>query len=110
MISYEVGCRFFQISYPFDISELGKAIMSEFYTSENSDLFNEHLTIELLKDTTSLNVELKIIDLNEKIFEKDSSVLKEKCGCFTCKNNYTKAYIHHLLKCKELNANILLIM
>lgn len=34
-------------------------------------------------------------------FEKDFTTLDEECDCYACKN-YTKAYIHHLIKNKEI--------
>ena len=34
-------------------------------------------------------------------YEKDFTTLDEECDCYTCKN-YTKAYIHHLIKNKEI--------
>ena len=34
-------------------------------------------------------------------FERDFTTLDEECDCYTCKN-YTKAYIHHLIKNKEI--------
>ncbi|MDP9806316.1 queuine tRNA-ribosyltransferase [Trueperella bonasi] len=34
-------------------------------------------------------------------FKRDFSPLVEGCGCYTC-TNYTKAYIHHLFKAKEI--------
>lgn len=37
----------------------------------------------------------------------DFSPIYEGCTCYTCKN-YTKAYIHHLIKAKEINASILI--
>ena len=34
-------------------------------------------------------------------YEKDFTTLDEECDCYACKN-YTKAYIHHLIKNKEI--------
>ena len=34
-------------------------------------------------------------------YERDFSCLDEECDCYACKN-YTKAYIHHLIKNKEI--------
>ncbi len=34
-------------------------------------------------------------------FERDFTTLDEECDCYTCKN-YTKAYIHHLVRNKEI--------
>lgn len=40
-------------------------------------------------------------------FREDFSPLQEGCGCYTC-TNYTRAYLHHLLKAKEMLASTLL--
>jgi len=40
-------------------------------------------------------------DLNKMIYKTDLSPLDEKCSCSTCVN-YSKAYIHHLFKQREL--------
>ena len=37
-------------------------------------------------------------------------MFEENCNCFSCKENYTKAYINHLFFCHELNGPIILIM
>ena len=34
-------------------------------------------------------------------FKKDFSPIQEDCGCYTCQH-YTKAYLHHLFKAKEM--------
>lgn len=48
------------------------------------------------------------IDLNDTVFQNDVSPIDSSCSCFACKN-HTRAYIHHLLKCKEMLAGVLLI-
>lgn len=40
-------------------------------------------------------------------YKDDFTPLTENCGCYTCKN-FTKAYLHHLHKEKEMLAGILL--
>lgn len=40
-------------------------------------------------------------------FKKDFSPLTEKCNCYTCKN-FTKAYLHHLNREKEILSSSLL--
>ena len=40
------------------------------------------------------------INIKNAKYEKDFSPLDETCNCYTCKN-YTKAYIHHLIRCEE---------
>lgn len=50
-------------------------------------------------------------DWNIKItlakYKEDFTPLTESCGCYTCKN-FSKAYLHHLHKEKEMLAGILL--
>ncbi|MDO5671536.1 MAG: tRNA guanosine(34) transglycosylase Tgt [Actinomycetaceae bacterium] len=40
-------------------------------------------------------------------FRADFTPVVEGCGCYTCQN-YTRAYIHHLIKAKEMLASTLL--
>ena len=40
------------------------------------------------------------INLKNARFKEDFSPLDDTCDCYTCKN-YTKAYIHHLMRCDE---------
>ncbi len=44
-----------------------------------------------------------IINLNNNKYEKDLSPVDEECGCPTCRR-YSRAYIRHLFKCKEVLA------
>lgn len=44
-----------------------------------------------------------IINLNNKKYERDSSPIDEECSCPVCKK-YSRAYIRHLFKCKEMLA------
>ena len=47
------------------------------------------------------------INLKNKGFEEDFTPVDETCDCYACKN-YTKAYIHHLIKAEEtLGARLL---
>ncbi len=110
MISYEIGCRYFELSHPFDIAEKGHCILSDYTFEKSDDDKNTIDSIDSLGDFQLDKCDLNIIDLNDKIYEEDLSQIKENCKCFTCENNYTRAYIHHLLKCNEINATILIIM
>lgn len=40
------------------------------------------------------------INLKNARFKEDFTPLDEACDCYTCKN-YSKAYIHHLMRCNE---------
>ena len=33
-------------------------------------------------------------------YKEDFTQLEKECDCYAC-NHYTKAYIHHLIKCEE---------
>ena len=56
----------------------------------------------------NFDYKFKLLKLNEKVFENDLNVLTPNCNCFVCLTQYKRAYIHHLIKCKELNASILM--
>ncbi len=43
------------------------------------------------------------IKIEKGIYQNDFSPPERKCACFTC-THYTKAYLHHLFKAKELTA------
>ena len=105
MIAKEIGCEYLEVCYPFIISEKGLCIVSnvENKNSNNNNLNN-------LKTYENFNFDLKKIDLSEKIYELDNNIIKEGCNCFTCSKGYSRAYIHHLIKCNELNGKILVIM
>lgn len=46
-------------------------------------------------------------NISVSAFKRDFSPIDESCGCYTCKN-YTKAYLHHLIKGKEMLSSTLL--
>ena len=49
------------------------------------------------------------LDMNDERFRSDSRPLVEGCSCLACKGNqFTRAYVHHLVRAKELLAEILL--
>jgi queuine tRNA-ribosyltransferase len=47
------------------------------------------------------------INIKGAKYLEDFTPLDNECGCYACKN-YTRAYIHHLFRAKELNAAILM--
>lgn len=47
------------------------------------------------------------IKITNAKYTKDFTPLTDDCGCYTCKN-FTKAYLHHLIKEKEMLWGILL--
>lgn len=42
-----------------------------------------------------------VLRLRNSRFKNDSTPIEESCGCYTCQN-YSRAYLHHLDKCKEI--------
>ena len=42
-----------------------------------------------------------IIKIRNAVHRNDDSSLDENCDCYTC-NNFSRAYLHHLDKCKEM--------
>lgn len=53
------------------------------------------------KDRGNINWKHKKINLSKKKFKKDKSPLDKNCNCEACKN-YSRGYIHHLIKSKEI--------
>ena len=48
--------------------------------------------------------------LRNATFEHDFSVIEAGCDCYACSNGFTRAYIRHLVKCKEILAAQLITM
>lgn len=44
-----------------------------------------------------------LLDIQHSRYKTDLSAIDEECDCYTCKN-YTRAYVHHLFKQRELLA------
>lgn len=42
-----------------------------------------------------------VVRIRNAKHKKDTRPIDESCGCYTCRN-YSRAYLHHLDKCKEL--------
>ncbi len=41
------------------------------------------------------------LDISKAIFKQDKKPIVINCDCYTCRN-FTRGYLHHLFKCKEL--------
>ena len=48
--------------------------------------------------------------LRNQTFAHDHSVIEEGCGCYACRSGFTRAYIRHLVKEKEILAAQLITM
>lgn len=61
----------------------------------------------IVKKKELLDHNQKHLNLNNSVFQKDFSPISPSCDCYTCKN-FSRAYIHHLLKAKEILAGNLI--
>lgn len=100
------GVDLFEARYPIDLVDKNLAIgfeteMPEGWVNEES---KEGLTQERL---IGFEKQPKTIDLLDKKYRKDSSLLTEGCEDPIWKS-INRAYVHHLLDCKEMNASIFL--
>ena len=43
------------------------------------------------------------LQIGNQDFSKDDTVILDGCDCYTCEEGYTRAYLHHLYKTKELS-------
>jgi queuine tRNA-ribosyltransferase subunit QTRTD1 len=99
-----LGIDCFEVDYPFHLAEEGLA-----FCFDRFDFMNNHLD-EKEKNISEKNFENKkarVIDLAKGIFEMDKGPIWKGCDCYSCLN-HTRAYVHHLIKSKEMTANVLL--
>ncbi|MFC1646781.1 tRNA guanosine(34) transglycosylase Tgt [Patescibacteria group bacterium] len=62
----------------------------------------ETLNPKQIQNSKKTNSKLKYqIDITKKIFAGDVNPVEASCKCYTCQN-YSKAYIHHLFRVREL--------
>jgi queuine tRNA-ribosyltransferase len=64
------------------------------------DMFDCVLPTRLARHAVAVTDEGNL-NLNNARFRDDFSPLDSNCACFVC-GNYTRAYLHHLNKCKEI--------
>lgn len=101
-LSHGIDC--FEVDYPFYLADNGSAFCFERFDFIDGNLDNEERTVpEAIFDKKRA----KVIDLVEEKFEMDKGPILQGCGCYSC-NKHTRAYIHHLLKSKEMTAHVLL--
>jgi len=106
------GIYLFEAEYPFRCAEKGEAValnLAEFQINETKpegvqeDIHGKPLD----KSVFQQGLKARVMDLNSKEHKLILKPLLENCECYTCKN-HTQAYIHHLLECDEMTANVLL--
>lgn len=78
-------------------SELGPVIAS------GVDMFDCVAPARLARNGTLYNCESpgEKIDISKSIYALDKNPIDPECDCSTCQT-YTRAYLHHLFKCREL--------
>ncbi|MBO7526708.1 MAG: tRNA guanosine(34) transglycosylase Tgt [Clostridia bacterium] len=64
------------------------------------DMMDCVLPTRIARNGTAFSRYGKIVLKNAK-YKRDFTPLEQECNCYTCKN-YTKAYLHHLVKCGEM--------
>lgn len=64
------------------------------------DVFDCVSPTRLARHGNALTMNGKVNIKNSK-FKRDFTPLENECDCYACKH-YTKAYIHHLIKCDEV--------
>ena len=64
------------------------------------DMFDCVLPTRIARNGTCMTSEGRLVVKNAQ-FEEDFTPLDHNCDCYTC-TNYTRAYIRHLLKAKEM--------
>ena len=67
--------------------------------SKGVDMFDCVLPTRIARHGALMTSKGRINILNAK-YARDFTPLDEDCDCYCCKN-YTKAYLHHLMKCHE---------
>lgn len=70
--------------------------------------FIDDFEMQKLTKEDKAQVRDTVLDLRESKYKLDLSVLDEKCTCYTCTRRMTRAYIYHLIQCKEMLASVLL--
>jgi queuine tRNA-ribosyltransferase len=68
---------------------------------KNEKIKNKNLPSESEGDNEKLKI--KKIDILKGIYRNDLSKVDENCGCYVCQH-FTKSYLHHLFKNRELLA------
>ncbi len=53
-----------------------------------------------VRDTGISGLKEKRINLKNACFKRDFAPIEKDCDCYCCKN-YTRAYVHHLMRCDE---------
>jgi len=98
--SVALGVDLFDTSYPFHLTEDGKASLYS---------FGSHSKAEVSTREVSMVTTNRWINLWDDEHADKFVPLLEGCGCYACKGGrHTRAFINHLLKAHEMLATVLL--
>lgn len=100
------GVDLFEASYPFRLVEQGLCLDIQTTCPEEYKMEEIKGKDEIFEMLTQKR-QPKTLNLADAKFRDDSSPLSENCDCPAC-TSINRAYIYHLLDCKEMNASILL--
>ena len=97
------GIDVFESRYPHILTEQNKSldIQTELPEDYKADDISEEEFVELLSRSP------KTLDLKQKEYQNDSTILSENWKCHSC-STINRAYIFHLIDWDEMNSEILL--
>lgn len=90
-----------------DIIDLVKYGIDTFDCVEPTRLGRMGTIYQLMTNDKSTNKQINFkfqitqIDINKSVFKADMTPVDEKCSCYVCQN-FTKSYLHHLFKQREI--------
>lgn len=71
--------------------------------ARNGALYHGHLEQEQNKFQFISEYKNGRLNIGRSDFKTDDEVIMSGCDCYTCQSGYTRAYLHHLVKSKELS-------
>jgi tRNA-guanine family transglycosylase len=111
----EVGFDVFSGAYPSMLTQQSHASLYEYRMPLDAEADSgDEDAVPAKRQKLAVSDEIKgkkevFIDLTDQKYAEDFSKLHESCDCYTCQN-FTRAYICHLIKVKEISAHTLLMM
>lgn len=99
LTAVELGIDIFDSSYPYIVTERGHALVFSYQLKDDPE-----------RDLAAPPCPAGFtIDLNDKMYVEDFSPLLTSCECYACQN-FTRAYVNHLLNTTELLATAILMI
>ena len=88
----ECGIDIVDTSFVHELTSAGMAMVFDLDPDASTDSEADDINLNLWSDE----------------YVHDQRILKAGCECYTCRQGFTRGYIHHLLQCRELLAQVLL--